>query len=288
MPIAAALDGSDAYTIWLRARSAVTRATYPARIDYTIAVSGLDGARPTLDHYRASCDPGYRAIRVFPISEEQLAQAPPVPHGFDFSFKIALSTGRLAPAIATIPAGRPAPASDLLGVPLLEPTYTFGLRYRSQIKGSSDAAPPPLPVIAIVSAQTADYRIALIDAPAIDGIPTYHLKLTPLRRPKDNRLRELWVGSNDYLPRKAVVSGNFTIRPLVDVPWTIDFAVRDGAPYIASESAAATLYMEHRRVVRHAVIAFEDVGEPSETIYDKPLVTPEATDTASTLTEPGI
>lgn len=288
MPIVAALDVADAYTIWLRIRSAVTSATYPARIDYTIAVSGLDGARVAVDHYRASCDPGYSAIRVFPISDEELAAPAPVPHGFDFSFKISLSTGRLAPAIAKIPAGRPAPASDLLGVPLLEPTYTFGLRHKSQTKADSDAVPPPLPVIAIVSAQSPDYRVALIDTPAIDGVPTYHLKLTPLRRPKDNRLRELWVGANDYLPRKAVVSGNFTIRPLVDVPWTIDFAVRDGAPYIARESASATLYLEHRRVVRDAVIAFDDVREPSETIYDKPIVTPAATDTATTLTEPGV
>jgi hypothetical protein len=276
----------DAYAIWLHTRSAVTSATYPARIDYAIAISGLDGARVVVDHYRASCDPGDGAVRVFPISQEQLAQPPPVPHGFDFSFTIGLSTGRLAPAIATIPAGRPAPTADLLGVPLLEPTYTFGLRYRSEAKSDSEAV-PPLPVIAVVSTQTANYRVALIDTTAIDGVPTYHLELTPLRRPKDNRLRELWVGTNDYLPRKAVISGNFTIRPLVDVPWTIDFAVRNSAPYIARESAAATLYMEHRRVVREAVIAFEDVREPNETIYDRPLVTPEATETATTLTEPG-
>ncbi len=84
-----------------------------------------------------------------------------------------------------------------------------------------------------------------------------------------------------------MISGNFTIRPLVDVPWTIDFAVVDGAPFIARESAATTLYMEHRRVVRKAVIAFDDVREPGETLYDKPLVAPEATDTTTTLTEPG-
>ncbi len=117
-------------------------------------------------------------------------------------------------------------------------------------------------------------------------MPTYHLALTPLRRPKDNRLRELWVGANDYLPRKAVISGNFTIRPLVDVPWTIDFAVVDGAPYIARESAAATLYMEHRRVIRSAVIAFDDIREPSG-IYDRPLVEPAPTETSTLLREPG-
>ncbi len=271
----------DALTIWLHTRSAVTSATYPARIDYTIAVSGLDGTRPTVDHYRASCDAGSGAIRLFPISDEQLAQPPPVPHGFDWSVAAGLYG-----AFVKIPVGRPESSPDLLGVPLLKPTYTFGLRYRSETNSDSDR-PPPLPVIAIVSAQPAEYRVALIDAPALDGVPTYHLALTPLRRPKDNRLRELWVGANDYLPRKAVLSGNFTLRPLVDVPWTIDFSVRDGAPYIARESAAGALYMEHRRVVHDAVIAFDDVRTPSETLYDKPLVAPEATDTTTTLTEPG-
>ncbi len=277
----------DAYAIWLHARSAVTSATYPARIDYTIAVSGLDGTRVAVDHYRASCDPSDGAIRVFPISDEQLAAPPPVPHGFSFSFTLALSTGRLEPAVATIPAGRPESSADLLGLPLLEPTYAFGLRYKSQSRSGTDAT-PPLPIIAIVSAQSADYRVALIDTPTLDGVPTYHLALTPLRRPKDNRLRELWVGTNDYLPRQAVVSGNFTIRPLVDVPWAIDFAVRGGAPYIERESATATLFMEHRRVVRDAVIAFEDIREPTGTIYDRPLVEPEPADATATLTEPGM
>jgi hypothetical protein len=276
---------ADALAIWLHARSAVTAAAFPPRIDYTIAITGLDGSSPAADHYRASCDPADGAIRVFPISNEQLAQPPPVPHGFDFSFAIALSTGRLAPAIASIPAGRPAPVADLLGVPLLEPTYTFGMRYTSQSKG--DTIAPPLPVIAIVSAQRPDYRVTLIDTPTIDGMPTYHLGLAPLRRPKENRLRELWVGTNDYLPRKAVISGNFTIRPLVDVPWTIDFSIIDGAPYILRESASRTLYMEHRRVVRQAIIAFDDIHEPSG-IYDEPLVEPEPTDPATTLMEPGM
>jgi hypothetical protein len=262
----------DAYSIWLRARSAVTSAQYPSRLAYTIGVSGLDGERPVADHYRASADPGDGAIRIFPISDEQLAK-PPVPHGINVN-------------IFGISVGHPAPYQDLLGEPLLEPTYMFGLRYKKlRPASSSPQAEGSLRIIAIVSSGSPDYRVSLIDTPLLGGVPTYHLGLRPLRKPKDNRLRELWIGSNDYLPRKAIVAGNFTFAPLVDVPWSVDFSVVNGAPYVTRESAVDTLYLAHRRVVREATIAFENIREPDGTIYDMPLVEPEIKDT--TLVEPG-
>jgi hypothetical protein len=274
----------DAYTIWLHARSAVTSAQYPRRIAYTIAITGLDGKTPAADHYRAICSSDDGSIRVFAISDEQLAQPPPVPHGVDMHLSIALSTGRLAPAVAKIPAGHPAPYQDFLGWPLLAPTYTFGMRYAGAGTAPSSPSESSLRVIAIVSAQAPDYRVTLIDTPVVDDVTTYHLSLTPLRRPKDNRLRELWVGESDYLPRKAVIAGNFTIAPLVDVPWTIDFSVVNGAPYIARESASRALYLAHHRVVQNAVVAFENIREPDGSLYDTPLIEPETNDSA--LVEP--
>jgi hypothetical protein len=267
----------DAYAIWLHTRSAVTSAQYPDRIDYTVAVSGLDGSTLASDHYRASCDPQDGTIRIFSISDEELARPAPVPHGVNFSFTIAISEGRGAPGVLTIPAGKSAPAADLLGEPLLSPVYAFGMRYQPNALGTSQLQ-TNLRVIAVVSAQAPEYRVELLDGAAIDGAPTYHLKLTPLRHPKDNRLRELWVGIEDYLPRRAIVSGNFTRAPLVNVPWTVEFSVIDGAPYIARETAARTLYMPHRRVVRDAVISFENVRESSLTVYDRPLITPNLSD----------
>jgi hypothetical protein len=274
----------DAYSIWLQTRSAVTSARYPRRIDYTIAVTGSDGSKPSNDHFRASCDPDDGAIRLFPISDEQLAQPPPVPRGVDVSFNIGICFG-LCAAIR-IPVGHPPPVQDLFGEPLLEPTYMFGIRYRPAgrspmlLRGSSS-----LRTIAIVSTQAPDYRVALIDTPAIDGMPTYHLGLSPVRNPKANRLRQLWVGANDYLPKKAVIAGNFTLAPLVDVPWTVDFSIINGAPFVTRESTADPLYLAHRRVVRDAVIAFNDIREPSGSLYDRPLIEPAPTDAA--LVEPG-
>jgi hypothetical protein len=162
----------------------------------------------------------------------------------------------------------------------------FGLRYEApRAAATSPEANGPLRVIAIVSSRAPDYRVSLIDTPLLDGVSTYHLGLTPLRKPKDNRLRELWIGTGDYLPRKAIVAGNFTLAPLVDVPWSVEFSVLDGAPYITRESAVDTLYLAHRRVVREAAVAFEDIHERSSTIYDVPLIAPGVQDT--TLVEPG-
>jgi hypothetical protein len=284
MTAASASAAPDAYAVWLKARSAVTTAPYPRRIDYTIAVTGLDGSRAAADHYRASCDSDEGAIRVFPISDEQLAAPAPVPHGVNTFFVIQLSGGRgSGTATYAIPMGHPAPASDLLGEPLLSPTYMFGLGYNLAATHAKAEASGPLRVIATVSAQSPNYQVTMIDMPTIDGILTYHLKLVPLRRPNENRLRELWVGTRDYLPRKAVISGNFTIAPLVDVPWVVDFSIVDDAPYIARESAQRTLYLAHRHVVQNAVIAFENIREPGS-LYDEPLVEPEQDDAA--LVEP--
>ncbi len=273
----------DAYAIWLHARAAVTSAQYPSRLDYTIAVTGLDGQTPTSDHYRASSDTRNGSVRVFPISDEELAKPPPVPHGINVSLNAAVCIGLCW--VIHQPIGHPAPYQDLIGEPLLEPTYMFGIRYAvPQKRPQQQDEETTLRTIAVVSSGAPIYRVELIDQPQLDGIPTYHLRLTPLHKPNENRLRELWIGANDYLPRRAVTAGNFTISPLTDVPWNVDFALVNGAPVISKESAGANLYLGHRRVVRDATIAFEDIREPSGSIYDRPLLRPETTGDA--LVEP--
>jgi hypothetical protein len=271
-------DAADnAYAIFLRSRSAVTAAHYPRRLDYTISVSGVEGDTSRANHYTASCDPRDGSIRVLPISEEELAA--PAPHPHDFDFRQIVIQG------VSVPVGHP-PDPDLLGgSPILEPTYSFGLAYRriappvSAIDTSDE-----LPVIAVVSTKERNYDVSLLNTPVLNGEPTYHLRLVALRRPKEYRLRELWLGANDYLPRQALLSGNFTVAPLVDVPWLVTFANVDGVPYISRESAEATLYLGHRHVVYNAAITFENVRETTGSVIGAPLIAPDATSTS--LVEP--
>ncbi|HTU70056.1 MAG TPA: hypothetical protein VMF11_07010 [Candidatus Baltobacteraceae bacterium] len=283
MPAVIASPPADAYLIFQRTRSAVSAARYPQRIEYTIAVRGDDGSTPRTNHYAASYG-GRAGILVSSISQEEAAH-PTAPRGINVSIHFFLSGGNGSGTSDTsIAVGRPEPSADLLGVPILSPTYTFGLRFPERAGQTPVAGPAPsLPTIAVVSTEKRNYAVSLLGTDVIGGVDTCHLALTPLREPKVNRLRELWVGENDYLPRKALVAGNFTIAPLADVPWTIDFTLYGGAPLISNESADQPLYLPHRRVVTNATISFDDVRESYDFI-DEPLLTPAVTGT--TLIEP--
>jgi hypothetical protein len=278
--------GPHAYDLFAHARSAISSARYPASIDYTIAISGLDGQTPRANHYRAYSRPAEGIIDVAPVSAEEEAH-PTVVHGFNFALTATVCGGRCETGVGQVsePVGRTPDSADLVGVPLLEPTYAFGLKYPQARGKPQTGESSTLPTIAVVATQTRDYDVTLVDEPQLDGTPTYHLRLRPLREPHDNRLRELWIGTNDFLPRHAVIAGDFTIAPLVDVPWTVDFTVADGCPYITDEKALAPLYLAHRRVVRDAAIAFENVRDASAaSFFHRPLI--EGDPDATTLVEP--
>jgi hypothetical protein len=278
--------GPNAYAIFTRARAAISALQYPRSIDYTISIKGFDGSTPRENHYRANCRPGEDLINVAPISEEEAAAPPPVPKGFSFAFTASICGGHCETGVANValPAGRHAASPDLIGVPLLAPTYMFGLPYNERGTDQQTSTKSKIPTIAVVSSSTRDYRVTLADTPVLDGSPSYHLLLTPLRRPHENRLRELWIGAADYLPRKAVIAGNFTIAPLVDVPWTVRFAMANGVPFISSETSDATLYLANREIVRNATISFENIRDSDRSLAGRPLVQPLADST--TLTEP--
>jgi hypothetical protein len=278
--------GPDAYDIFAQARAAVTTAHYPDSLRYTIAVTGVDGTTLRANHYRAYCHPTEGLIDVAPISDEEMAAPPPVPHGINFSLTASVCGGNCATGSGTVSqrVGHSSWHPDLIGVPVLDPSYMFGLAYATYRSPASKGSVSTLPVIAEVSSAARTYRIIYDGMAPVDGVTTYHLLLTPIRRPHDNRLRELWIGAGDYLPRKAVLAGNFTIAPMVDVPWTVSFTVANGAPLIVSESTPSTLYLAHKHVVHDAVISFQQVRDSDDSLIDKPLVEPEANE--ATLVEP--
>ncbi|MGA8475416.1 MAG: hypothetical protein WB681_10120 [Candidatus Cybelea sp.] len=277
----------DAYAIFTRARAAVTASRYPDALQYTISVTGVEGRTAQANHYRAFCDLADGAIDVASISEEQAAQPPPIVRGFKFSLTAFVCGGHCETGSATVskPVGSLPESQDVIGVPILDPTYMFGLRYvTGNTQKLEETAPSSLPIIATVSSRQRDYVVLLADTTVVEGVASYHLLLKPLANPKQNRLRELWIGTNDYLPRKALLAGNFTIAPLVDVPWTVKFTVFDGTAFISSETTDSTLYLKHRRVVRNATITFEQIRSAGDSLIGRPLVEPDATET--TLVEP--
>jgi hypothetical protein len=211
-------------------------------------IGGRDGSVYRVNHYAASYRPGDTEIDL------NSGEGCNCEDDMGGSWSINLSPQR---------------SPDLLGTPHLTPTYMFGLN-----------AP------GIVSSQH-DYDVALIDTPVIAGAQTYHLRLSPLSDAKNDRLRELWIGMGDYLPRKAVISGNFARAPFTDVPWTIQFSIIDGAPFITRETTSAVLFLPHRQVIKDATIVFEEIRpRRAGTLFGHPLIEPALN--RAVLLEPGI
>ncbi|MDQ2864626.1 MAG: hypothetical protein M3R51_00205 [Candidatus Eremiobacteraeota bacterium] len=169
-----------------------------------------------------------------------------------------------------------------MGVPLLSANYDFGLRAPRVPEKHVANETGPLPVIASVVSQSRDYDVTMLGTETLKEASVFHLGLRPLRDPGRYRLRELWIDETNHLPVQAIVAGNFTLAPMTDVPWRVDFQIISNVWNVSKESALATLYLAHQRVVREASIDFDNVTEP-DGIYG-PAVEPEATST--TLLEP--
>lgn len=276
----------DPYRIFSQARAAVTAAPYPASLDYVVSIVGENGNSKESNHYRAFSRPADGIIDVAPISDEQAVANSPPPRGVDFKLTAFICGGRCETGSGHVEqrVGWPDASPDLIGVPVLDPTYAFGMKYTEKAPPETKETPPGPPVIATVSTQERIYTIRFDAISVLNGVPCYHLVLKPRRKARENRLRELWIGTSDFLPRRALLSGNFTIAPLVDVPWTVEFAVIAGAPFIKSEIAQSALFLSHQRIVRDATISFEQVNTGSSYL-NRPLVEPEISPT--TLVEPG-
>jgi hypothetical protein len=129
-------------------------------------------------------------------------------------------------------------------LPSIDPTSDFGVlsRYQSNVNANSEATPNPLEVpeataeplreIGSVQAYTRDYDIRLVGEETLRYGDAYHLRLRPLHDPQVFRLRELWIGKNDYVTLQMVIAGIFHGRPYDAVPWTLTYVPIDGHWYL--------------------------------------------------------
>jgi hypothetical protein len=132
---------------------------------------------------------------------------------------------------------------DVLGVPLLSPAYSFGLRPESPIsKDQRGTAPTSLKTIASVTAVRHDYDVYYAGEETIDGAACYVLMLMPRREPAVFRLRKLWVDELTFETHQALLDGNFTAGPGPSLPWLVRFTNIAGATYIKDETAAAPVH----------------------------------------------
>lgn len=266
---AAQPSGAQPYAIFARAQAYWESAAYPKELSYGVTVSVWDRGKISSAHYHSAYDARTNQVFVTAVSDEELAH-PYTPRGINFTINVL--NGKT-------PISAPQHSFDYLGVPVLAPNYSFGMRIGSpSVQQRSDADlvqqvrrefhdPMPrgrkpqdtqLKTIATVTTVSRNYVIALSGIEVIDGHNDYHLLLRPVRDPQKYRLRDVWVDAVSFATDKLVTQGNFAYGGATDVPWTVSFKQIDRAPYIISESTKSAFSL-----VRHhydaASVTFEEV-----------------------------
>ena len=277
-----------AYQIFNMARAYGEAHACPHRIVYSVTVEVTEGAVLKRETYASAFDATSDRIWVDPISDYERIH-PAAGRGVGLCVNAGSEVNPLQPVQQLCaPHVDPAPDQDFIGVPILTPTYSFGIWNADPANESSEADTLKLvneirrefndPARAAISAaptsgprQIADvvavshvYAISLVGMDDIRGNRCYHLRLTPLRSPGRNRLRDLWVGP-DGATLRARIALNFVDGPGTAVPWTIDFGNTGGAQYIRSEAAEGE-YRYARRAYSHVTISFDDVEKSSRTL----------------------
>jgi len=267
---------ADPYQIFARARQVWTAQRYPDYMTYTVAVDVIEKGVEKTRHYHLAFDSVSGKIAVNPVSDEEVA-TPADPTGINFH----LQPKRAFHTLYDKRVGNPGEAVDYLGVPMIAPTYSFGMaspgtdseppgsdalvaQIRKEFNDPTPAAKtqaavtdPHVRTIASVTSYVRRYTITLAGIDSVQGSDCYHLLLQPNRDPQKLRLREVWVDTQTFETRQLVSAGNFTGSR---VPWRITFGDLNGEQYITSETALATVGVGDHHYER-ATISFEAIAE---------------------------
>jgi hypothetical protein len=263
--------------IFARARDVWAQQQYPPYLTYTVTVDVSERGVEKTKHYHLAYDVAQDHIDVNPISDEEQA-APPTPSGFI----IHLQPRRQGRLLFDKKVGNPGEAVDYLGVPLISPTYDFGMSRHASAQGRNDdaivaqirkqfndpmpaskaqelASSGPMKAIALVTSHVQDYRVKLAGIETVQGTPSYHLQLQPLRDPDTLRLRDVWVDTQTFRTVQLISDGNFAQK---GVPWLITFADDNGAQVISTETALAPVGVGMHRY-EHASVSFGSIAPSS-------------------------
>lgn len=251
----------NAYQIFEHARRVLQAQSYPDPMFYRTTIHVCEGSKDELEHFHneafSSGD-----VRVEGISDEEQA-APHESSGVNvkLAFSIGWNTGAGGQTeTVTKDAHRKEASPDYLGVPLISPTYSFGLA--SEHAGNPKPSPvsaSKLPTIATVTAIDRAYNVSLLGTETIGGLYAYHLQLQPTSHPNLYRIRELWVDAYTYQVVQMQTQGNFTDAPMSNVPWLVTFQNVAGRSYIKEETALEPLIFHHDRTFSTASVSFDDI-----------------------------
>jgi hypothetical protein len=259
--------------IFSRARDVIRQRVCPWRIEYEIVVAATVNGRLEQNHFRATylSDDDYLHVRSFSQEEQD---HPYVPHGTNI-----LMTTPVAPLIGlsralTEKIDPDGPPADLLGVPMLRPTFTFGLSRNAAAtdrpEQSGASSPSDFQVIGSARSVARDYRVSLLAVEPYDRGQAYHLALSPERDPKTYRLRELWVDTESFVVLKIMTAGNFDRGPSLTARWLTTFQTFDDCRIVDTETALDTLDFGRGRQYVGTTVSFEILQTPEA--YAQPIL----------------
>jgi hypothetical protein len=259
--------------IFSRARDVISEQTCPKRIEYEIVVSATVNKRIEQNHFRATYLSDEDYLHVSSFSEEE-QEKPYVPHGTNV-----LISSPVAPLIGlsralTEKIDHDVPPEDLLGVPMLTPTYTFGLARSAaasnQPQPNVESPPSGFNIIGSARAVARDYRISLVAVEPYGRAQAYHLSLSPERDPKKFRLREMWVDTESFALLKIITAGNFNQGPSLNAKWLTSFQTLDECRIVDREAALDTLDYGRGRQYDNTTVSFDILNTPEA--YKQPIL----------------
>lgn len=263
----------DPYGLFASAEAYWFTQQYPQYLSYDVAVQVIQGNQVRVERYDSGWDGTDGSIWADGVSDYE-REHPVRPTGMNFCIIVTCLT-------------KPLPPIDFIGVPVLTPTYTFGMapfvpaqlpsgaeqarrlvaeirrefhdpypagRERSQASQSSST----LPTIAHEVAVGGIYVITLAGIESVDGHDCYHLVLRPRSDPGRYRLRDLWIDTKDSATWRLNLALNFVDGPGTRVPWTVDFDNVAGVQYIAQERADGPMTYQGQSYSQ-VIVSFENV-----------------------------
>jgi hypothetical protein len=227
-------------------RTAVTARSVPRYATFETQLAFVTSIGETKRTFRSRAFPATADVFTQAITDEERAD-PPNPYGTNVNlFGMAVDSKKRRRE------------RDHLGVPLLSPYYTFGLRRTSMPDVLATSAPAAVATIGRTATYDETYDVACEETPE-----ALRLRLVPRRDAEKNRLRELLVDRITLLPQSAVVAGNFDDGLLRGTRWDVRFGACDGALCIDREWTDSPFTApDGVRVARLDVAFFHVAAEP--------------------------
>jgi hypothetical protein len=281
---------ADPYQIFARARAYWFQQHYPPLIEYTVAVSVLEGGSVKIERYWSAYDSVDQQIMVDSVSDYERAHPTYAAHGLNLHFQIPLVQKAV---------GKSQPPTDYLGVPLLAPNYTFGMaqipktnpngpdaaelvrEIRAEFhdpapnRPEAGASPGVLPIIERETVYNRAYRVTLVGIESTYGVPAYHLHLQALRDPERYRLQDLWIDTRTFAPIQLIEGINFVDGPGTGVPWRVRFTRIGDGLYVYDETALKAMRY-NGLIYPQASVAFENIRGVDQLSRLPPPFGPEA------------